>query len=282
MKIIYTIEEMRKCSQELRDQGKTIANMDTSGYLHEGHISLIKIAKNNADIVILSIDHIYDYDVEKPEKFPEFLKKYRQDTFQLDVECCKLHGVDILWYFEDSGSWNLKDDPPLNQTLKDIMSSRCSTAENMLKMWPQQLLIEEPDITMAGQKDFYNGLIIRHIINELNLPIKVISGPIIRDSDGIALNSRNRLLTSGQRRRATSIYNTLKEISEWNSYSSVKEIKDHFYNAIKNARGYLDYIDVCDVKTGEKLDIVDREAAIVVGVSFGEIGLGDNIIIQPK
>ena len=147
MKIIESIEEMQKYSQQLKREGKTIASVDTAGDLHEGHMSLVKIARDNANVVILSISHTIDY-VRYSEEYEERLKKYRQTNFVLDIELCQSHGVDILCHFPDN-SWNYEAplDIPI-PTVKRLMKHRDPPPILLetLTMWPQILNVERPDV----------------------------------------------------------------------------------------------------------------------------------------
>ena len=106
---------------------------------------------------------------------------------------------------------------------------------------------------------------------------------MVRDSDGLPFSSRNSQLTKAERGKALSMPETLKEISEWSSYPSVKEIKKYFISAIKNAGGQTWYADVCDATTGEPVSVVDKEVVLVVATNFGNlVCLSDNILISPK
>jgi len=279
MKIIYTIEEMRQYTQELKDAGKTLASIDSAGDLHSGHASLIKVAKDNADVALLSIGRIMDYSLGLKD-FDKRIKQYKQKQFNLDVEFCELNGVDVLCNLpDDSWDHNASLDI-LSPRLKQIAKTRCLMP--IITMWSQLLEVIRPDMSVIGRKDFYQNVVISAIIKNLNLPIQTIIAPMVRDSDGVPMNSRNNFLTTGQRRRAAHISTELQKISEWSSYPSVNKIKDHLKLVVNNSRAHVWHIDVCDASTAEKLDVIDRETAIVLGIRLGEIDLTDNILINPK
>ena len=149
-------------------------------------------------------------------------------------------------------------------------------------MWPQILKVEEPDITILGQKDIYQNTVVKSIINNLALPIKVIMAPISRELDGLACSSRNRSLTPSERQDATSIYQTLHEVSRWSTYPSIFKIKEHITNRLTNANGKVKSINICCAETLKDLDLLDREAIITVTAIWGEVKLIDNIIITPQ
>jgi pantoate--beta-alanine ligase len=277
MKIIESIEEMREYSQQLKREGKTIASVETAGDLHEGHMSLVKIAKENADVVILSIGHVIDY-VRYSEEYEERQKKYRQTNFILDIELCQSHGVDILFHYPDS-SWNYEAplDIPI-PTVERLMKHRDPPPVLLetLIPWPQILDVERPDVNILGQKDIYQNFVVKSIIGNLNFPIKVIMAPIIRDSDGLACSSRNVYLTPSERQNALSIYQALQEVSSWSKTESINYIKTYITHRVKSEHCY---VDICCAETLEELNTLDRDAVIVITAKFGDYAHTDNIFI---
>ena len=106
--------------------------------------------------------------------------------------------------------------------------------------------------------------------------------PTIRDSDGLAFSSRNQLLTLSERQDATSIYQTLHEISRWSSYPPIEKIKEHITKRINQANGHVSHLDICCAETLEELKLIDRKFIVIVDTGFGAVdNLGDNIIIEP-
>tara|TARA_R110001583_G_scaffold71221_2_gene200948 strand:- start:363 stop:1199 length:837 start_codon:yes stop_codon:yes gene_type:complete len=275
---------MREYSQQCKRDGKTIASVDTAGDLHEGHMSLVKIGRDNADVVILSISHTIPYVKFSPELYEKHLEEYKQIEFISEIEFCKSHGVDVFGYLPDS-SWNFEVpiDIPFPY-LKRLMKHRDPPPMGIdaLTMWPQILDVERPDVTILGQKDIYQNFVVKSIIDKLSFPIKVIIAPTIRDSDGLAYSSRNRFLTPSERRDATSIYQTLHEVSRWSTYPSIEKIKEHITNRINQVNGSINYIDICCSETLKELASIDREAIIIISTIFSKLELTDNIIIKPQ
>ena len=277
MKIIESVDEMREYSRQLKREGKTIASVETAGDLHKGHMSLVKIARDNADVVILSIDHVIDY-VRYSEEYEERLKKYRQTNFILDIELCQSHGVDILSHSPDS-SWNYEAplDIPI-PTVERLIKHRDPPPVLLetLVPWPQILDVERPDVTILGLKDIYQNFVVKSIIDKLNFPIKVIMAPTIRDSDGLACSSRNVYLTPSERQNALSIYQALQEVSSWSEIESINYIKTYITHRVKSEHCY---VDICCAETLEELNTLDRDAVIVITAKFGDNALTDNIFI---
>ena len=286
MKIIESIEEMHKYSQQLKREGKIIGSVDTAGELHKGHMSLVKIAKDNADIVLLSISHTVSYFICSPEEYAAQLKIYEQDFLKKEIELCKKHNVDVL--FLPSMDDVYLDIPPLNISIP-VIDQLVIDRPDFPPIYKKYMVgykkfynIMLPDATVLGQKDAHQTFAVKSLIKQLGLPIKVIVAPIIRESEGLALSSRNRFLTSSQRQNATSIYQTLHEISRWSTYPSVTEIKEHITNRINQANGNISYIDICCVETLKELNSINKKFIIIVNAKFGDVDyLIDNIIIEP-
>ena len=283
MKIIESISEMQEYSRQLKNDGKTIGLIDTEGCLHDGHMFLVKIAKENVDVVILGICHTINYFKLPFEEYEENLKIYQQYILKKEIELCKKHGVDVLFLpsmddlYTNSSTISL-DSLPLN--VKNFLQTPPINIKFILGA-KELYNITLPDITVLGQKDVYQTFILKSLIKQLNLSIKVIMIPTIRDSDGLAFSSRNQLLTLSERQDATSIYQTLHEISRWSSYPPIEKIKEHITKRINQANGHVSHLDICCAETLEELKLIDRKFIIIVDTRFGAVdNLGDNIIID--
>jgi pantoate--beta-alanine ligase len=275
MKIIESLEALKQYSQQLKDQGKTLASIESYGDFHDGHASLIEVAKARADNTIVNIDQWLSSGLKKDDK-------YKATTFLTDLEFCQSRGVDAVAHIPD-GIWNQQETfdfaPPF---LKEIINSARRCTYQPTQEWTHTMKELRPTFDVAGEKDFYQTRVFRAIISALNLPIEVVGVPSVRDSDGLPFSSSNSQLTKAERGKALSMPETLKEISKWSSYPSVKEIKKYFISAIKNAGGQTWYADVCDATTAEPVSVVDKEVALAVGTHFGGVFLSDNIRISPK
>jgi len=302
MQIIESLEDMKSSSQGFKDQGKTIASIATFGYFHRAHIDVIELAKANADIVVVSkyYEKLRGGDratyrgrprpryIESATKRQSLITEYMETVFTKDIEFCNLHGVDLFWNYTVNPDDVLSFKEAVRANITSVIMSltsgfRFPPLEGGSHVWIQRLIAEKADVMVLGEKDFHMNMVMGYNIKDLNLPIKVVTTPTVRDFDGLAFSSCNSELTKAGRAKALSMPKTLKEISEWSSYPSVKEIKRYFISAIKNAGGQTWYVDVLDAKTGETLSVVDREAIVAVATKFGNVVLlSDNILISPK
>jgi pantoate--beta-alanine ligase len=314
MQIIESLEDMKSSSQGFKDQGKTIASIATFGYFHAGHIPLIELAKANADIVVISkyYEKLRGGDrvtyrgrprpryIESAKNRQSLITEYMETAFTKDIEFCNLHGVDLFWNYtvnpDDVLSFKEAVCPNITSVIMSLTSGfrfppmegsswDSASRRTPAHVWIQRLIVEKADVLVLGENFFHMNMVMGYSIKDLNLPIKVMTTPTVRDFDGLVEAADNSGLTKAERAKALSMPKTLKEISEWSSYPSVEEIKRYFISAIKNAGGQTWYVDVLDAKTGEILSVVDREAAVIVAVAtkFGNVVyLSDNILISPK
>ena len=291
MKIIESIDEMQEYSQQLKREGKTIVSVDTDAYLHDGHKALVKIAKENADVLVLNAGHSTDYRLKSVEEYDEALFNYRNDTFAKDVELAKSYGVDVFFYPSMKELYVDELSIPIEmvEIVYDSMRNRdafesADSAELtfILGTYFPVFNVVMPDISVVGQKDAYQSFGIKSLIKQLDLPIEVIMAPIIRDSDGLACSSRNDFLTRSERERAVSIYKTLHEVSTWPKYAidikSVEYVKEYITSHIQSK---WCNVDICCAETFEELDNLDRDAIImVVAGPFGRKGGSLNHLVN--
>ena len=291
MKIIESIIEMQQYSIQLRGKGKTLANVSTTGFLHKGHMHLVDVAKENADEVVVNIDHVDPYRrfKQEPHKYDEYLEEYLTEQLDKDLALCEKHGVDIFFH-PDIHKVYISQTNQIHSHIKKLRKSYpgvdfadSSISKSNLKDFNMMM----PDIIMMGQKDIIQNLEAQYMITDFNYPIKMIMAPIVRESDGLASSSRLERLSESERKDARSIYESLKHIEEWvqqPNVPSVGDMKDYIRNRITEANGSVNYLVACCAVTLEELRYFDRKAVIVISATFGEnIVLTDNIIIElPK
>ena len=287
MKIIESVEEMREYSRQLKREGKTIASVDTDAELHEGHMSLVKVAKENADVVVLSSGHSVDYKKMTEEKYKKKKLQYRQlpDGLSRDIELSKSNEVDVFFYPSEDQLYVDDLTIPIEMCEKayDFLRNRdiyealvVSIMAHTLSTFFPIFKVVAPDISVVGQKDAYQSFGIKSLIKQLGLSIKVVMAPTIRDSDGLAYSSRNVLLTQSERQNALSIYQALQEVSSWSKIESINYIKTYITHRVKSEHCY---VAICCAETLEELNTLDRDAIIMITAKFGDNALTDNIFI---
>jgi pantoate--beta-alanine ligase len=280
MKIIEKIKEMQDISEKFRRDGKVISFVPTMGYLHKGHLELIKEGRKRGDILVVSI-------FVNPTQFGkgEDYEIYPRDL-KGDAEKCELAGVDIIFAPSTSEMYPSKYQTFVNveKVTKDLCGkSRPNHFMGVATVVTKLFNIVKPHIAIFGEKDYQQLLTIRQMVRDLNLDIEVIGYPIVREEDGLAMSSRNSYLTAKERESALSLYKSLKKgISLLESgIKDASIIIDEMRKIIEKEKlAEIDYIKICRPDTLEELDIVNKEAIIAVAVRIGKTRLIDNIIFK--
>jgi pantoate--beta-alanine ligase len=278
MQIINSPAEMQKAALELRRRGRKICLVPTMGFLHEGHISLVKIARRESDVVILSI-------FVNPLQFgpKEDLVKYPRD-FERDCELCRRNGVDIVFNpsarnMYPSGFSMYVDENDLSKRL--CGASRPGHFSGVLTVAGKLFNIVLPDVTVFGQKDAQQAILIQRMIQNLDFPVRMIVAPIVREKDGLAMSSRNVYLGAAGRRDALCLSAALKLARKL--YRSGERdcavVKDAMRGLISNAKSArIDYIEIVDGNSIKPIKKIGRgNILLAMAVRIGKTRLIDNL-----
>lgn len=222
MLISNFIEETRKFLSVFRKQGKLIGLVPTMGALHEGHLSLIDASLGNNDITVISIfvNPTQFNDKKDFENYPRDLDK--------DLELIRLKGCDLVFAPSENEIYPEKDPRVFDfGTLDKYMEGmyRPGHFNGVAQIVTRLFDIIRPDKAYFGEKDFQQLVIIKNIVQQLNLPIEIITCPIIRESDGLAMSSRNRLLSPEQRKSASKIRAVLLQAQKINRKMEIADLK---------------------------------------------------------
>ncbi len=281
MKIITSIPDMQCYARQQRRAGKTIAVVPTMGYLHDGHLSLIDAAQQQADIVVVTI-------FVNPTQFApnEDLATYPRD-FERDCQLCRQRGVDALFapaneavYAPDHSTWVMETE--LSKPL--CGKSRPEHFRGVTTVVTKLFNAVLPDVAVFGQKDAQQAAVICRMVRDLNFPVKIIVSPLIRETDGLAMSSRNKYLSPSERQRATAIFKALqraeKIVQESHNNCDYSEIQQLVRQDIEAAGGRIDYVELLDYECLTPVSNATRKIIIAVAVYFGNTRLIDNIIIN--
>ena len=280
MKIYYKIDDFLDARSKLNS--KKIILVPTMGSIHEGHISLINKAKLYADIVIVTIfinpiqfNSSIDYD-----SYPRSIEE--------DKKTLEKNGVDILFCPSSPEVYPEKFQTSVKVSLfSEVLEGkfRKGHMEGVATIVTKLFNLVRPDFAIFGEKDFQQLLLIKSFVQDLNIPVKIISGETIRDNEGLALSSRNEKLTNDEKIQATQIIKSLNlgvetlRSGEKESDNIIKKIKDYLadYNLIQ-----IEYVSIRDVNNFEKVNKIDEDIVILISVFIGKIRLIDNLIYRKK
>lgn len=282
MRIIKKVKEMQKVADDLRREGKIIGVVPTMGYLHEGHLSLIRLAKEKSDVVITTI-------FVNPLQFAphEDYDKYPRD-FERDVTLAKSAGCDIIFYpsVEEMYPENFLTYVEVEKLTKVLEGEfRPTHFRGVTTVVAKLFNITKPHIAVFGQKDAQQALIIKQMVRDLNFDIEIIVAPIVREPDGLAMSSRNVYLSESERKDATVLYESLKLaeklINEGERNPEV--ISSKMEELIKSKpTAKIDYIAIVEPNTLEKVQelLEGKEYLIALAVRIGSTRLIDNTLVK--
>jgi pantoate--beta-alanine ligase len=281
MKIIHSVAEMQASANELRHKGKTTAFVPTMGYLHEGHLSLLRIGKQKADELCLSI-------FVNPAQFGpnEDLGSYPR-ALEQDLELAKKEGVNSVFVPTEKALY--QEGYQTFVELGKLPNHLCGLSrpvffKGITTVVTQLFNIVKPHVAVFGEKDFQQLAVIRQMVQDLKFDIEVVGGPIIREDDGLAMSSRNAYLKDHMRPAALSLYKALKKSKE--------KVKGGIWDAetiSDNAREILssfpeieiDYISICDPTTLDSMEVIQGKVLMALAVNLEKIRLIDNMILVP-
>ena len=278
MQIFQSRRELQQFALAAKRSGKTIALVPTMGFLHEGHTSLMDIARSKADIVIVSI-------FVNPKQFAptEDFDRYPRD-FEGDLAKCEAHGVDVIFAPEISGMYDGDSSTWVEETVlaKPLCgASRPTFYRGVTTVVAKLFLLAQPDYAVFGLKDAQQCFVIQRMVRDLDFPVEIIPAPLVRDTDGLALSSRNRYLSAEERHRALSIHQSLlaakERIIREKSYSAAI---DEAISTVSKAGGKVDYIEILDCDTMDVPNADTRKVILAAAAFFGTTRLIDNEIFE--
>lgn len=280
MQVIKKIKEMQAYSDETRARGKIIGFVPTMGYLHEGHLSLVRAAKKDCDVVIVSI-FVNPTQFGPNEDYNEYLRDFEHDSALLEKE-----KADILFYPSVDEMY-----PEEQLTLVKIDKiaehlcgiSRPTHFQGVATVVSKLFNIAKPRKAYFGQKDYQQCLVIKKMAKDLDFDIDIVTCPTVREKDGIAMSSRNKYLSHEERKSALSLNRSLvmaKKMIE-NGENDIEKIKRGIKEIIeKEKSAKIDYIEVLNSKNLEKIKKIKGNVIVALAVFIGKTRLIDNMLIE--
>lgn len=280
IKIVRKPSYLRTLIDREKCKGRKIGFVPTMGNLHEGHISLIKRSVKQCDITVASI-FVNPIQFGENEDLDAYPRTFLQDKRKLlDAGC------NIIFYPDEDIMYR---DRKTNIHVSGITEGLCGASrpghfDGVTTVVAKLFNIVNPHYAYFGEKDYQQLLTIRKMTYDLDMPVKIIGCPIIREEDGLAMSSRNSYLSSQERTDASQIYSALKKgaisIKQGKSTASVKRGIRKVIQCIHNAR--IDYIEILDSVTLKKPDNHTEQLRIVAAVFIGKTRLIDNIGVNVK
>ena len=260
-----------------RAAGQTITFVPTMGFLHEGHLSLLREGRKRGDLLVLSI-------FVNPAQFGqgEDLDRYPRD-FERDESLARECGVDLLFYpdaeaiYPPGYATYVTVEGPLTTTLEG--ACRPTHFRGVTTVVSKLFTIVLPHIALFGRKDFQQLVVISRMTADLNLPIDIVGMPIIREEDGLAMSSRNVYLSEVERQQALVVNSALRQAAEMaqNGESNAEKILTMAQGRLHaEADLKIDYVKICNAQSLEEVSTIDHESVMLLAVSVGKTRLIDN------
>jgi pantoate--beta-alanine ligase len=279
MRIIRTVKEMQAAAEGFRREGRRIALVPTMGCLHEGHLALVRKAREIADIVVVSI-------FVNPIQFgpKEDLACYPRD-FDRDRALLARERTDVI-FFPDvpemypEGYSTYVEVRGLGDHLCGLRREGhfAGVATVVAKLFNAA----KPHFAVFGQKDYQQLKIIQRMVRDLNIDLEVVGFPTVRERDGLAMSSRNTFLSETERSDATVIHAAIARVEEMfhRGERKAETLKDEARRVLasKGADG-IEYVNICDAETLDDLEFIGTRALIAVAVRVGKTRLIDNAIL---
>jgi len=270
---------MRAASRAARRAGKRLGFIPTMGALHEGHLSLVRAARSSCDALAASI-------FVNPTQFApnEDLEKYPR-SFERDRELLEREGVELLFapsveemYPAGAVTWVTVEG------LSDKLDGRSRPGHfrGVATVVAKLFHIVEPDAAFFGQKDAAQVAVIRRMVRDLNLPLEIVVCPIVRESDGLAMSSRNAYLDADQRKRALVLHRSLTRVqrmADGGQRKTSELIAAGRAEFAGESSVRLDYLEIVDPDTLDPVDSISSGALVAVAAFVGSTRLIDNILL---
>ena len=277
MKIFTTKKTLGQYLQQNRDLNKTIGFVPTMGALHAGHLSLIEQAKQTNNLVVCSI-------FVNPSQFndPKDLEKYPR-TIEADTAMLEQVSCDVLFYpavseiYDDNEQWHLNIGE-----MEHLLEGKYRPGhyQGVTQVVYKLFNIVKPDTAYFGQKDYQQFSIISKMVNMLNMPVKLVMCPIVRETDGLAMSSRNIHLTANDRRHALVLSKTLNWVKDHFNGNNIPQLKKEAEQMIAAEDGVEpDYFEIADGNTLRPADENSKTIVALVAAKVGNTRLIDNVLL---
>ena len=271
---------MKSICQEEARAGKTIGFVPTMGYWHEGHLNLIRAARRKCQVVLVSV-------FVNPLQFApqEDYQQYPRDLSR-DARLARAEGVDYLFYpsMEEMYPQGFQTAVEVRELSDKLCGkSRPGHFKGVATVVLKLFNIVKPDAAFFGQKDAQQALIIKHMIDDLNLDVELVIMPIVREEDGLAMSSRNLYLNPKERRAATILYKSLlkaKELILGGERKASTIISQMTQMIEEEPLARVDYIALTDADNLQEADVIRGKILIALAVFIGKSRLIDNLILE--
>ena len=281
MRVLTNINSLNQLLEKSRDSNKSVGFVPTMGALHEGHLSLVKLAQKDCDVVVCSI-------FINPTQFNDSndLENY-PITIEEDIKLLEKQSCDILFLPNVTEMYPkglVTNQYQLNGIDKVLEGQkRPGHFDGVCTIVHRLLSIVKPNTAYFGEKDFQQVAVIRQMVNSLSLPIQINTGKTIRQNDGLAKSSRNTLLSASQIKKAKCVYASLQKIKSLYGKVDCTQLKEMIKDDINQVQDMqLDYVEIVNPHSFRPIQGkgTNKEAVALIAVFLGKVRLIDNLSLN--
>ncbi len=279
MQIIHRVSEMQAWSESQRQAGKTVAFVPTMGFLHEGHLSLVREAKRCCDVVVVSI-FVNPLQFNQQSDFAAYPRNDEQDQHFLTQL-----GTDVL--FNPDGSEMYPEGFQAAVEIGTVSQPLCGASRpghfrGVTTVVAKLFNMVKPHVALFGEKDFQQCVVIKRMVKDLNFDLEILAMPTIREPDGLAMSSRNARLSPAERQTSLCVSRALNKAAELVSQGERQAVPvlQAVQEMISSGEGIrLDYASLCDPDTLEEVTEVTQPTLLAIAAWVGDVRLIDNRVI---
>jgi pantoate--beta-alanine ligase len=281
VKVLNTKQELVEAIVEWRHNDEHIALVATMGNLHEGHIALVQLAREHAERVVVTI-FVNPTQFGEGEDYADYPRTLERDTRKL-----KMAGADVLFVPDAETVYPFGIENATTVTVPGLSDNFCGQFRpghftGVTSVVARLFALTQPDVAIFGQKDYQQQILIRHMVKDLNLPIRIITAETVREDDGLAMSSRNQYLTDEERAIAPRLYASISEIgaSLQSGQRDFEGLETKAVNSLTEVGFQPEYVAI---RRAVDLETPDRdcdELVVLAAAGLGKARLIDNIVVS--
>lgn len=280
MKVIHSKQEIGEQIVEWRHNDEHVALVPTMGSLHAGHLSLVELAREHAERVVVSI-FVNPTQFGEAEDFDEYPR-----TLELDKRRLKTTATDLIFAPDVATVYPFGIENATTVSVPGLTENFCGASrpghfDGVTTVVARLFALVQPDVAVFGQKDYQQQLVIRHMAEDMNLPVSIITANTVREEDGLAMSSRNAYLSDDERSVAPVLFETLSSVGEelQNGRRNFADLESKAAKKLRDAGFVVDYFAI---RRAQNLGVPDRdcdELVVLVAAELGAARLIDNIVV---
>lgn len=281
MKIADSIELLTSSVTAWREQGQSIGFVPTMGNLHAGHVSLVEEAKSKCDKVVVSIyvNPLQFNEANDFAAYPKTLQDDQQKLVQVQSDLLFLPSSEMI--YPDGQALISKISVPV---LSDILEGECRPGhfDGVATVVNKLFNLVRPDMAFFGLKDYQQLLVIKKMVNDLNVPVQIVAMPTQRETDGLAMSSRNSRLTAEQRVQAAQLYKVLEWLADElkTSTQSVVQLEQKAMLKLNTAGFQPEYVALRNAFSLQSVDRLEEAGVVLAAARLGDVRLIDNLLLS--